>query len=1088
MKGWSGQELREILKGEWYKEPASESWQAKDFAINILGVVDPDTVFVAIDPETWRKSSGNTSIYEGSNDVHGILKSTGDKIGGIIARQPIPELDVPQLVVGNTYDIFQKMALSVRHKMTGIIISVTETEEKSAVKNMLVYCVGGDYSLVCTKEDFNTDTGIYLAMAKCVGNPDFCVLEVGMSALRMSGGSISNWIKPHICVITDVKIGRNAFYKTKVCEGMEPGGVAVLNSGMTQFGYVRAEVVKYGAKPVSYGMDPSNDSYAVSLERTGQFMKIKAVVLGEELRYALPLTSKTVLLDSLAVLTVMKLSGLDIQALSEKLSGYPSNDCISRAARIKVPGGRVTLLDDCYEGRASSSLSTALEILNEEAGKNSGEGRKIAVFGGAGDLEEARPAELLAASGMDILFGYGEDFQSLSDRLPKGMAMNVYTDAESLAGAVCEYIRGRDCLLLRGPRADAGLSKVLDAVASIADGMDGAAGGDGAAGADGGAGMELLASEPRYGAEAVEEIQTPAYSVYSLDKMVMLQSGGVDRRIDEGLGSVLLLNFVLQLLCEKRIALADETVIQNRAPEDRNQRNSIGLEFQDQVSAGQLLEALVVLNAPDAILALGDFLNQALKRPLRQSLNEMARRLKLSSDVFKNITGRKDSRVEQGFFLEDLFKIAVEIFSLPMEGLKLLKTVFTVYRGRSFESASVLHGADDVMYYYCFGDQSYHAAALAKIGEERVCVCVCGARTPYERDAAVCRILFANQKKISVVSEPVWRPVGDSQERGVVTVAGNTYFGDGTDPLPEEADAFLSEGDFNIINFEAVLTRLKTSPFQRYLERVHREDPKRAAAELKACHVHGVMLANGHSMDYGGNGCRQTLRIFRAEQILTVGSGRNVNEAEKPLFLMAGGCRVIFFNVCVFEETRRWQYALGASPGAACLSDSYRAALRDYRSQYPDAFIIVSPHWGSGFLDRMDEARRIAAQLVADGADCVVGHGAHEISGFETVRGKFVLYSLGDFVFNHDTGTDGQSYGCVAKLCFSDDSVEVRVYPIAVRGESGRLRPHPVEVKDFQSVAQMFQIPSSLGKMDERGYYFSIQIPRVKYHADSKDS
>jgi poly-gamma-glutamate capsule biosynthesis protein CapA/YwtB (metallophosphatase superfamily) len=569
----------------------------------------------------------------------------------------------------------------------------------------------------------------------------------------------------------------------------------------------------------------------------------------------------------------------------------------------------------------------------------------------------------------------------------------------------------------------------------------------------------------------------------------MLQSGGVDQRINEGLGGVLLLNYMLQLLCDMKITLADSAVIQNRAPEDRNQRNSVGFEFRDQVSAGLLLESLVVMNAPDAILALGDYLNLTLKRPLRQSLNEMARRLKLSPNVFKNMTGRKDQRIEQCFFLEDLYKVAVEIFSLPMEGLKPLRTVYTVYKGKSFETDSVLHGADDVLYYFCFGDRSYHAAALAKLGEEHVCVCVCGARTPYERDAAVCRILLANQRKAAVTPEPVWHPVGENQDRGVVTVAGNTYFGDGTVPLPEEAETFLSEDDFNIINFEAVLTRLKTSPFQRYLEYVFRDDPKRAAAELKARHVHGVMLANGHSMDYGANGCRQTLRTFRAEQILTVGAGRNVNEAEKPLFLMAGGCRALFFNVCVFEERRHYlcrQYAMGASPGVACLSDAFRASLRDYRIQYPDAFIVVSPHWERDFLAGMDETRRIAAQLIADGADCILGHGAHEVFAFEMIHGKFVLYSLGDYVFNHSTGD--QPYGCVVKLCFADESVEVRIYPVAARDKEGRLRPHPVEVEDFQRVAQIFRVPSSLGKMDERGYYFTLKIPRMKCQADSKDS
>jgi hypothetical protein len=753
--------------------------------------------------------------------------------------------------------------------------------------------------------------------------------------------------------------------------------------------------------------------------------------------------------------------------------------------KIQRETGRATVLDDCDEGKASSALATAFEILNEEAGKNEG-GRKIIVLGKIENSEKGRITELLAAAGIDMIFGYGDNFQEFLDQPSKGVAANIYTDAESLADAVYEYIGGRDCVLIRGPRENNGLSKVLAAL--IRD-----AGGDGVP-----EDVEFLMPKPWYDEEVVEEvyekemteeIRLPAYSAYSLDRMVMLQSGGVDLEVEEGLGRALFLNLMLQLFCEKKISLADEIVMQNRAREDGDQRDSIGLEFEDRVSVGLLLEALIVSKAPDVILALGDFYNRAFKFPVRQSLNEMARRLKLSANVFKNITGRRDQKTKQCFYPEDLFKIAVEIFSLPADGLKLLKTVFAVYKGKCFETDSVLHGVDGILYYYCFGYSSHHAIALAKIGEEHVCVCVCGARTPYERDAAICRTLLSSQKKMSAAVEHVWRPVGENQDRRTVAIAGNTYFGSGNAPLPEETGALLSEDDFNIVNFEAALTRFKTSPYERYLGHVLRDNPKRAAAELKARHVHGVMLANEHSMDYGGAACRQTLRTLRAEQILTVGSGLNVNEAERPLFLIVGGRRILFFNVCAFEETRHYlcrQYAMGANPGAACLSDSYHAMLRDYRSQYPEAFIIVSPHWKKGFLQRMEETRRLAARLIADGADCVLGHGAHEISGFEIIHGGFVLYSLGDFIFNHSSGD--QPCGYVTRLRFYDDFAEVGVYPVTVRGEDGRLRPHPATLEEFQQVAHTFHIPSGLGKMDEKGYYFAMQVSRVKYHADSTES
>ena len=67
---------------------------------------------------------------------------------------------------------------------------------------------------------------------------------------------------------------------------------------------------------------------------------------------------------------------------------------------------------------------------------------------------------------------------------------------------------------------------------------------------------------------------------------------------------------------------------------------------------------------------------------------------------------------------------------------------------------------------------------------------------------------------------------------------------------------------------------------------------------------------------------------------------------------------------------------------------------------------LVTIHAHEGHMDRLLPAQFLvtfARAMVEAGADLFVGHGPHVLRGIEIYKGKPILYSLGDFIFQNET-------------------------------------------------------------------------------------
>ena len=216
----------------------------------------------------------------------------------------------------------------------------------------------------------------------------------------------------------------------------------------------------------------------------------------------------------------------------------------------------------------------------------------------------------------------------------------------------------------------------------------------------------------------------------------------------------------------------------------------------------------------------------------------------------------------------------------------------------------------------------------------------------------------------------------------------------GGDPLAPFADV-LAAADYRIGNLECpIATGGKPLDNKIYS---FRADP-RVLRVLKG-RFDAMAVSNNHAGDYGKEAFMETLAWLDGAGIRAFGGGRDLAAAHAPLWIEKKGLRIAVLGYNEFKP--RAFEAGAATPGVAWSEDSQVVA--DIRAARASGADIVIPfmHWGWEREPEPTERQRSLARLMIDaGADLVVGGHAHVTQGAEVYKGRPIVYSLGNFVFD----------------------------------------------------------------------------------------
>lgn len=218
------------------------------------------------------------------------------------------------------------------------------------------------------------------------------------------------------------------------------------------------------------------------------------------------------------------------------------------------------------------------------------------------------------------------------------------------------------------------------------------------------------------------------------------------------------------------------------------------------------------------------------------------------------------------------------------------------------------------------------------------------------------------------------------------------------DPYPfTHTAAFLRGFDLTIGNLECVVSRVG-GPVDKPRPFILRGDP-RAYTRLVNAGFDVVSVANNHSGDYGKEAFLDELLTLPKHGITPIGGGRNKREAHTPVLKTVRNTTIAFL---AYDEIAPYSFvATDSTPGHAWLNEeNVRQDIPVARKQAD--FVIVFMHWGTEYHTAFNAHQRQLARVAIDaGADMVVGAHPHVIEPYEYYRGKPIIYSLGNFVFDY---------------------------------------------------------------------------------------
>lgn len=245
-----------------------------------------------------------------------------------------------------------------------------------------------------------------------------------------------------------------------------------------------------------------------------------------------------------------------------------------------------------------------------------------------------------------------------------------------------------------------------------------------------------------------------------------------------------------------------------------------------------------------------------------------------------------------------------------------------------------------------------------------------------------------------------------------------------TENINDSVKTLFQQSDLNIVNLEAPVTTsaskiIKTGPHLK-------ADEEGTLNVLKALNVNVVTLANNHVKDYDEKGVTDTLSFCKQNDIKTVGAGNDLNDASKPLFIETSEGKIAIINFAENEWASATDDSAGANP--MDIIDNARQ-IKDAKKQADFLFVIV--HGGHEYYNlpspRMQKQYRFYAE---QGADIVVGHHTHCISGNEVYNGVPIYYSLGNFLFTSQSSINDWYTGLLLEIEISEGKLSTQLHPV----------------------------------------------------------
>lgn len=217
----------------------------------------------------------------------------------------------------------------------------------------------------------------------------------------------------------------------------------------------------------------------------------------------------------------------------------------------------------------------------------------------------------------------------------------------------------------------------------------------------------------------------------------------------------------------------------------------------------------------------------------------------------------------------------------------------------------------------------------------------------------------------------------------------------------------LSGNDFTLANLEGSFTDFspnKPGPNMASFT----FDPKLIPA-MKNLGFNIFSLANNHTQDFGRLGLAQSQAYLKQNDIDCFGTFNN--DGEISVVKDINGLKIGFVG---YDE----------------FGGSFDAVIAEIKNLKPQVdHVVVMPHWGIEYQTVNSPGQREKGrQFIDAGADLVLGGHPHVVQPLEIYKGRLIVYSMGNFVFDQIFSAQVQR-GLAIGAIFTKDEIDCYLLP-----------------------------------------------------------
>ncbi|MEO0773155.1 MAG: UDP-N-acetylmuramoyl-tripeptide--D-alanyl-D-alanine ligase [Pseudomonadota bacterium] len=442
MSLWTSEEAAEATGGR-----VTAPWAATGVSIDTR-TLEPGDLFVALTV---------------ARDAHEFVGQALEKGAAAALVSRVPEgvsEDAPLLIVEDVQAGLEALGSAGRARTDARVVGITGSVGKTSTKEMLRDVLAAQGRTHASVASYNNHWGVPLTLARMPEDTEFAVIEMGMNHPGEIA-PLSKMARPHVAMITTVaEVHMEAFddgiegiarEKAAIFEGLEPGGVAVINDDVGT-----APILRKATQATQIGFGEQGRDYRlVSVSVADGVSVVKAETAEGPFLFKLASAGQHFAMNGLGALAAAKALGADLARAGHALSDWAPVKGRGAVERVELdpdrPEAALILIDDSYNANPTS-LGAGFDVLAEAASR----GRRIAFVG---DMKELGPTEVAMHAGMaehpaiqkiDCVHCVGPLMEAMHDALP-GDKQGMHTEtSEAMAPHLRELVRAGDTILVKG--------------------------------------------------------------------------------------------------------------------------------------------------------------------------------------------------------------------------------------------------------------------------------------------------------------------------------------------------------------------------------------------------------------------------------------------------------------------------------------------------------------------------------------------------------------------------------------------------------------------------------------------------------------